>query len=359
MAVATWPGGIDEETDSTAGLDITSLKHGGIYISVPMPEGGLNPVAAATNFKEAFTFDQYEPDMARAYTYGGGALAYFDGWLIWGSMHVPETSSAAIQLAYPALFDIPRYNSTCRNILDPDDTCENLEGETDDHALRALCLAELYGAASQEIKDEYDACVEMKANYNIALEDPAISIFRGRNLETNNPEIDVLYGYPSMMSLNIPFLTQLKIATGGDIGNWWEEGVRWQEKANRIGPPVFGDAGFGNPDNNYTWEMRMVNGRLYVGTMDQSAIRDLLNGNVLDMDAGADLYSFTSAHQAAATEDLKGLGNKFNYGYRTMLPGPPDKLYIGTANPFNLAAEGRGGGWELLEVTVQAVQDVP
>ena len=345
MAVATWPGGIDE-AGVTSDLNLTALKHGGIYISVPMPADGLNPAGAATNFKEAFTYDQYDPDMVRAYTYGGGALAYFDGWLIWGSMHVPYTNQQAMNIAYRALFDIPRTTSYCRNILDPDDTCENLEGETEDYALREQCLAELYAAAPPEIQEEYDACVEMKANYNIARQDPAISIFRGRNLETDDPEIDVLYGYESMMSLNIRLLTQLKIARGETPGTWWEEGVRWQEKLNLIGPPVFGEAGFGNPNNNYTWEMRIVNDRLYVGTMDKGTV----TGDILSDDAGADLYSFTSAHQAAVEEDRNGLQNKCNYGFRTMLPGPPDKLYIGTANPFNLMPE---GGWELLEVAVQ------
>jgi hypothetical protein len=290
--------------------------------------------------------------MARAYTYGGGALAYFDDWLIWGSMHVPRDSWQAMSIAYSALFEIPEdiwwdgsTGKICRNILDTDDTCKN-----SDHTLREQCLANLYDAAPPKIREEYDACKQMEADYNVARETPAISIFRGCNLETNNPDIDVLYGSRSMMSLNIPLLTQLRIAQGQTPGTWWEEGVSWQEKANLIGPPVFGEAGFGNPYNNYTWEMRIVNDRIYVGTMDRGGIDD-----ALDPEAGADLYSFTAAHQAAVKEDGNGLGNKYNYGFRTMLPGLPNKLYIGTANPFNLATE---GGWELLEVTVQDVQEV-
>ena len=127
MAVATWPGGIDE-AGIASGLDIAALEHAGIYISVPLGGDGLSPSSADTNFTEAFTYDQYDPDLVRAFTYGGGALAYFDGWLIWGSMHVPGTNYLGMSLVYGGLFDIPMRNSTCRNVLDPDDTCEDLAG---------------------------------------------------------------------------------------------------------------------------------------------------------------------------------------------------------------------------------------
>ena len=203
----------------------------------------------------------------------------------------------------------------------------------------------MYAAAPQAIRAQYDACTAMKAGFDEASGTQAISIFRGRNMETAYPEIDLLYGYETLTSLNIPFLTQLKIANGDPTGNWMEENVSFQEKANLVGQPIFGGAGFGNLNNNYTWEMRIVNDRLYVGTMDRVGITD-----ALDSGAGADLYSFTSARRAAVEEDGNGLGNVFNYGYRTMLPGAPNKLYIGTANPFNLSPD---GGWELLEVDVQ------
>lgn len=69
---------------------------------------------------------------------------------------------------------------------------------------------------------------------------------------------------------------------------------------------------------------------------------------------GADLWRFPGARSRALPESLGGVGNAYNYGVRTMVAAP-DALYVGTANPINLATDpddGRpDGGWELLALT--------
>jgi hypothetical protein len=142
------------------------------------------------------------------------------------------------------------------------------------------------------------------------------------------------------------------------------------------GTPKYGHSGFGNFFNNYCWIMEVYKGDLYVGTMDWSyllsaasallesleidlpsipgmqffEIEDLLN---VDTNPGADLYRFEDADTPAKAVSINGLGNSLNYGVRTVV-SDSGYLYLGTANPMNLAAEedqnGRHGGWELIEL---------
>lgn len=343
MAVSTWPGGFEEGGVTAQNLSLASLRYAGVYISVPFAAGGLDPANAAGNFTEVFTFDDYDPDMARAMSYGGGALAWFDGALFWGSMHVPYTAYFAIQAAYTP-YGLVTAQRTCRLIIDPQQQCttENPlnpgDPGYDPNYTRTKCISALYALASSEDQAKYRACMTA---YNDLIEasNIAISIFRGRNLEAPlaaDREIDVLYGYDTMKAYR--FATFFGIPQYGKGS--------WKDVPTGYGAPIFGGPGFGNPSNNYTWEMRVLNDRLFVGTMDYMSLLDLK-----DPEAGADLFSFTSSRRKAIREDGTGLGNLYNYGYRTMLPGANGKIYLGTANPFNLAPDG-AGGWELLEVQV-------
>lgn len=366
IAVSTWPGGVD----GSGSLNLRKIKPAGISISVPVPAGGLSDAASASNFTEVFTFADYDPDLARAFTYGGGALAYFDGWLVWGSMHVPFTNILALSNTY-SYRGLVSSNTQCRDILDPGYAADRQDTDSVPQSVcgevsgRTTCINNIYSdpATDYGIKASYDACLdqlqsEYLPDYQEATKDMATSIFRGRNLETFAPQIDVLYGYETLKVLytdSLVDLDALQKATASTRRSW-------QTRNNGIGRPVFGAAGIGgydtatcdpatsttpcrslgNPKNNYTWEMGVVGKRLYLGTMDQTATLDPLN-----LQAGADLYSFTSAKRAAVREDATGLGNSYNYGFRTLLTEEPGTLYIGTANPFNLVAD---GGWELLKI---------
>jgi hypothetical protein len=220
-----------------------------LWISPPVPEQsgvGLGP-EAASHWQRVWSIADYEPDPVVALVLGGGASAYFDGWLYWGTMVVPALA--------PALYAIK-----------PDGPLgEDPEGGD---------VVELFLRSWR-----------------------ALTLFRGRQLETDEPEIELLYGLADAL----------------------------------------------------------------VGSETASALRSFLAGGAAPSDKpsallswarghGADLWRFDSSQAAAVPEDVRGLGNRFNYGLRSLV-AKPHELVIGTANPMNLETGGlRHGGWELVEL---------
>jgi len=87
LFVTTWPG------SELATKQILA----GVYMSPVLPEGGLS---SATAWKEIWNASYYEPDPIVALTYGGGAIASYDGYLYWGTMHVPGVAAQAVAKAY-------------------------------------------------------------------------------------------------------------------------------------------------------------------------------------------------------------------------------------------------------------------
>jgi len=277
----------------------------GLWMSPLLPPGGLT-TADAGSWQKVWQVDEYEPDPVTAATYGGGALASFDGYLYWGTMHVPLLAAEA-------------------------------------HFMQ-------YGPPA----DEADALVTALASHR------AISIFRGLNLATASPQIELLYG-EAVLPTFIP-------------------GLGWLILPNNMGQsPLFGPSGFGNFFNNYTWSMAVYADQLFVGTMDWSylALGDLLGMMTAFVQStvgpaavpqqiqlptptfGADLYRFESSASAAVPESLDGLGNHTSYGVRNMVSD--DALYLGMANPMNLLTDPNDGqpegGWELLRLAADSDGD--
>jgi hypothetical protein len=163
-----------------------------------------------------------------------------------------------------------------------------------------------------------------------------ISIFRGQNLGTPSQVVQLLYG-----------LNEMPVYSAGE----------WILMPNNMGgaTPLYGQAGFDNFFNNYTWTMSIFRNQLFVGTMDFSYL--LAEGGLgvslnipfqdilLPSDPGADLMRFPSTSSPAIAESIGGMGNETTYGIRTMVSD--DNLYLGMANPMNLHAD---GGWELLKL---------
>jgi hypothetical protein len=311
LFVSTWPGGE---------LAPQAFKVSGLYMSPVIPEGGLT----ATNsgpWEKVWQATDYEADPVTAMSYGMGAIASFDGYLYWGTMHVPLLSTMAHFRAYG-----------------------QPEGEN---------------ALMDSVLGTYRA----------------ISIFRGKDFGTPEQNVDILYGMEEMPVYQpspepIPDPPSVpknaKAYTGGS----------WVFADNNMGKaPIFGSSGFSNPFNNYTWTMAVFENKLYIGTMDWSYlasdgltvaedyIEEFLGEDIElpidinDIDLsdywGADLMVISASGQAAEPEDLKGVGNYTNYGIRTMLSD--DALYIGMANPMNLLTNPDDnlpeGGWELLKLT--------
>jgi hypothetical protein len=275
----TWPGG-----GSASGLWVSP--------TIPLTEADKN------DWIKSWSVFDFEPDPVTAYTYGGGALASFRGWVYWGTMHVPGLAAAA--------------------------------------------HSSVYGEATDQIESYMRTFGTWRA----------ISIFRGRNFDDpDGPEIELLYGDSAMMAY---LVSPEENPFDPNAMRIWQEvpNNMWQE-------PLYGTAGFNNPFNNYCWTMRVYNSALYVGTMDHSY---LLSGGdsdpepILDTTAyGADLYRFDSAFSAALPVSLDGMGNYLNYGIRTMITDNT-ALYLGTANPMNLNPD---GGWELIKLISSGPQTVP
>jgi len=266
---------------------------GGLWMSAPLhSEGGLSS-SDVNKWTKVWSVDQYEPDPIVASTYGGGALASYGGYLFWGTMH--EAWMATAQW-------IQKYG---------------------------LPTAPLQQAAL------------ITGTFR------ATALFRGKDLDTPTPTIDVLYG-----NARLPVYVPPQGTTAG----------QWTLQSNKMPAghttPLFGIMGFGYIYNAYTWSMAVWNNRLWVGTMDWSYLATkgaaVLFGLAVPVanpaNFGGDLWSFSSPTSPAHVESLAGVGNQTNYGIRNMFAA--DTLFLGTANGMNLMTDPSGplGGWEVIEV---------
>mgnify|MGYP006280769657 CR=1 FL=1 len=288
--VGTWPSRTAEES---------SLA--GIWMSPVLPEGGLTP-SHAESWEKVWQVDAYEPDPFNASIYGIGAMASFDGYLYWGTMHV--------------------------------------------HGKAALLFIDHYNIPAYQYAQTYVNSWR------------ATTLFRGRNF-TGDKDIDLLYGNKYMW---------VYVQTGSSSGYW-------TRRANKMGGIYgkYGESGFDNIYNNYTWTMAEYNGQLFVGTMDHSYLwldwgnlqqgymgNDYIQIPVPDFpwfytpdedEYGADLWRFPSAHDPAVRVSRTGLGNYTNYGFRSSV-ADENGLYLGTANPACIHEKygEMRGGWELIRV---------
>ena len=317
LYVTTWP----LNYGSLAGmLGYRSDAHAGLWMSPPLPSYGLTALDVAS-WNEVWTIDEYETDPVVAASYGGGALAAFDGYLYWGTMQVPGTGNAVFSEAYP--------------------DCTELSTVVALNTLRA-------GA-----------------------------IFRGKDFDqpATAPDgqphrtVELLYG-DSQLTTFTPNVTDTGTVTDGT----------WAKVPNKTGEPTFGQAGFDYVGNTYIWSMAVdtTKKQLYVGTFDYGTLLlgdayVALKGN-LDAIAqvanttygvparmGADLFAFPAGGQQPFAVSKEGLGNPLNHGVRNMQV-TPQGLFIGTASSSNLLTTPykaatqplHAGGWELIQMTVAA-----
>jgi hypothetical protein len=93
--------------------------------------------------------------------------------------------------------------------------------------------------------------------------------------------------------------------------------------------------GFQWPLNQHLWRMEVFDDRLYVGTYDVATelrrAEDGVGAAVAPL-AGFDLWYTTNGTQFVPV-DVRGFGDPFGYGVRTLL-ATPTGLFLGTANPF-------------------------
>lgn len=131
--------------------------------------------------------------------------------------------------------------------------------------------------------------------------------------------------------------------------------------------PKWGRSGYGNPYTSYTWAMDEYNDKLYIGTMDVSTMvapffETISKGDdskrislektlkrimqIDDKETGYECLVLSDSDTEPKYVTVNGFGNHAAYGIRNMqaLDG---KLFIGTANPQNLNAN---GGWQVLSL---------
>jgi hypothetical protein len=280
LFVTTWPG-----SELPGGSSVA-----GVYMS-PIVGEGLSESNAT--WQEIWKASEYEPDPVVAATYGGGAIASFDGQLYWGTMHVPMVAT----MAAVSVYDI---------------------NTSDEEAMTDTMLGT----------------------------HRAISIFRASNIAADgNATVELLYG-ETMLPRYIP-------------------GQGFVDVPNNMGTaPLWGESGFGNTFNNYTWTMEVFKDRLYIGTMDWSYLMTEMLGDInlsaelsfllsYEVNNGADLWRIDGSTKKAVAENTTGIGNYGSYGIRTMV-SDADHFYLGMANPMNLMTDVTDnkpeGGWELIQM---------
>ena len=260
---------------------------------------------------------------------GGGAMASYDGYLYWGTMHVPLLSLVV------SAGSLSRTAGEFEQIYFPQ-----------------------IGSRQDHYAYERESYTRPRNRLLSKVTERAISIFRGRNFGADDQEVDFLYG-----QRNFPYVTLIEdpvIDETGEDGYVEERDIHYIASfgflPNSMGgaSPLYGPSGLGNPYNNYTWTLQVFEDDLYLGTMNSAIFyttNETGDGRRKAPSVGANLFRFPSAESPAIAVNVDGLGNYANYGIRTMISD--DALYIGTANPMNVLVdenENNLGGWELAKL---------
>ncbi len=294
LFASTWPG-IGRRTRGTP-------PAAGIWMSPELTSQGLS-TENKHDWAKIWSASDYDPDLVTAATYGGGSLSSFDGYLYWGTMHVPLVAYLAHNYVY---------------------------GEPPDIQTALMTFLGTHRA---------------------------ISIFRGKNLATS-PIVELVYGDPFL-----PKYSQPRGSTETESG-YWEMVPNKMGAYPLHGPSGFGNF-FNNytwtmgvyKDQLYVGTMdwsyilsTMLNPLLepYLSVIPKNLLQ------IANHFYGADLFRFANADSRAVPESQSGVGNYTNYGIRTMV-ADEDAIYLGTANPMNLLTntgdDKPEGGWELRSLT--------
>lgn len=323
LFVSTWAGGGEISAPSTGN------SPAGIFMSPVIPSGGLT-TQHNTPWQKVWSVTDYEPDPIMAATYGCGALVSFDGYLFWGTMHVPGLG----------------WVSQLQHTLSLAGSSNHVYYED--------------AGTRQEHYEQAENYITIRNNLRKQAARRAVSIFRGKNFGQAEEAIDLVYGqkeFPEFILAEDTVSHDDEISADGYVQeNEIHYTVKYEMVPNNMGgaEPLHGPSGFGNRYNGYTWTMQVFQDQMYVGTMNYAIIA--FRGEVPDdyyqaPSMGANLFRFAGADAPAVPERLDGMGNYASYGIRTMISD--DALYLGMANPMNLLQDDQGkniGGWELIKL---------
>ncbi|KIR65276.1 hypothetical protein TK50_07390 [Micromonospora haikouensis] len=278
----------------------------GVWMSPPLADGapGLTEEDTA-GWKQVWSAASYEPDPVIAGTYGLGALMSYQGYLYWGTMHVPMKSTSVVADLYP-----PADETAARAML------ENTQRP--------------------------------------------VSIFRGKRFDTDREKVELLYGERVLPAYD-PAANE-----GAGAWKWTPTGYKPKYGHSGFGNvytnytwtmAVAGGRLFvGTMDWSYLAKDLLPEAARQMGFANAArGLSDDLDPIEIDPELyGGDLYVFESSLRPATAVDTKGLGNYLNYGFRTMV-ADGSTLYLGMANPMNLRTDPTDdvpeGGWELIRLT--------
>jgi hypothetical protein len=309
LFITTWPGYIEGGSTNSISMVLEYVKRAtGLWMSPPVPATGLKSLHRK-QWAKVWNATQYEPDLLVSITYGGGALCSFDGWLYFGTMHVPTIAAAAFFQVYP--------------------------------------LPPMPVAGTPE----YDAWVARQTAI-YANTDRVTSLFRGRNFFIPR----TVLGIPSELGGEIQLLSGYHTMPVYDrAGDSWVTTTNRMNQAPRMSGPGY------DAYNAYTWCMSVFKNNLYIGTVNPDVSAGRTEAFYRTEFArpettwGGDLLMIPSSLAARfEVVSRNGLGNPLNYGFRTMA-ATEDELFIGTANANNMQGDFADnmpdGGWELLRLT--------
>lgn len=284
-----------KRTPAAAPGDPGGLYSAGVYIGPLFGSDGQYTADDATSrWLKIWTPLQYEPDPVVAAVTAGGAVAFWKGWLWFGTIH-------------------------------------NTIGAYQAHSLCSL-----------------PACYGMPANSNEQIDllfnvSRAASLWRARLDENGRPEVQMLYGETALPAY-VPGTKTFASKPTGWTPRYGASGMgnpfltyAWAATAGTD------DLLFGFYDYRYVFDVRLG--------LVQSTPPDPTRGY------GADLWRFADPEAAATPEATVGFGNFANYGIRNMLrlDGGPNVI-AGTANSMNLDPGGGWELWQLTPPTAPAAK---
>ncbi len=334
LYVATWPN-----------INPANPAWAGVFHTGNLPKKGGLPASVAP-LTQLWDVRQYEPDPVIALSYGGGAIASFEGKLVWGTMHVPGVATQLHMARYGAYYDSLSGVERAVNLLGM------LVGTQ-----RAIALF-----------SHGDEGTELLYGQRLL---PAFSVAGGWTLAPNAAGLTPKHG---CSGFNNPFnnYTWTMAKAGGSL---FVGTMDFSYLLRGSVEGLLGDLGSPTAEQLAALRAQLLASPAMQGLQaylqDNPQLLDQLGQSLANpgpvfsntpdspLAYGADLMRFDDLEQKALAVSRDGIGNFLNYGIRTMI-GKGDTLYIGTANPMNLESltnDSRPeGGWELLKIKLVDIE---
>ena len=286
LFVSTW--------NSVTEGDFVARNYASLYMSPPLPEGGLRR-ASAGGWEKVWEITDYEPDPVTAGIYQGGPLVSFEGYLYWATINPPFVG---------AIQHISAYGTS-----DPLGVSAAILGA---HRPTTVFRGRRFGARAQKIDLLYGSQFL-----------PVYLPGTGWQIVPNNMGSRPLYGSAGYGNFFNAYTWSMTIHEGMLYAGTFDWSIFLNEPLD-----VLLHQAFGFPEG--------------------TSVSAFLPSGV---HYGADLYRYPSARRAAVAISTDGLGNYTNYGIRNLI-STPTGLYLGMTNPFNLLTDPYDdrpeGGWELI-----------